>query len=72
MIGCAGRKTTIYDCNYPSMKGKLAAIVYGLRKFEHIHWFKRFKLGTDNIALTYLQSIKLPCGVMARWLNEVQ
>ena len=52
----------MYERNYASMKGELCAVIYGLRKFEHILRFKQFKIRTNNSALTYL----------ARWLNEVQ
>ena len=52
-IAAAGRKTTKYECNYHSCKGKLAAIIYGLRKFEHILKFRRFVIHTDSKALTY-------------------
>ena len=72
MIGCTGRKTTSHEMNYSSTKGELCSIIYGLRKYEHILHFKKFKLRTDNSALTYLYTIKEPRGIMARWLIEVQ
>ena len=65
MIGCAGRKTTVYERNYASMKGKLAAVIFELRKFEHILCFKQFKVRTDNSTLTYLHSKKQPRGILA-------
>jgi len=41
-IAAAGRKTTKYERNYHSTKGELSAIIYALRKWEHILRFKQF------------------------------
>ena len=72
MIATAGRKTTKFESNYGSVKGELAAIVYGLRKFEHILRFRRFIVNTDSGSLKYLQSMKDPRGIQYRWLTEIQ
>ena len=71
-IGAAGRKTTKYEKNYHSCKGELAAIIYGLRKFEHILKFRKFIIHTDSKALTYLQTMKKLTGIYFRWLSEIQ
>ena len=71
-IGAAGRKTTKYEKNYHSCKGELAAIIYGLRKFEHILKFRKFVIHTDSKALTYLQTMKKLTGIYFRWLSEIQ
>ena len=60
MIAAIGRKTTTYEANYESYKGELAAIIWGLRKFDHILRFKPFKIKTDSGALKYVQNIKKP------------
>ena len=70
-LGCAGRKTTRYEANYHSMKGELAAVVFGCRKFEHILKFKKFKLITDSAALKFLHSSKNSRGVIFRWMVEL-
>ena len=72
LIGVAGRKTTRYEKNYHSTKGELAAVLYGLRKFEHILRFKKFLLWTDNSSITWLQTAKRPRGIIYRWLSELQ
>ena len=72
LIGVAGRKTTTYEQNYHSTKGELAAVLYGLRKFEHILRFKKFILHTDNSSITWLQTAKQPRGITFRWLTELQ
>ena len=72
LIRVAGRKTTRYKKNYHSTKGELAAVLYGLRKFEHILRFKKFLLWTDNSSITWLQTAKWPRGIIFRWLSELQ
>ena len=71
-IAAAGRKTTKYERNYHSCKGELAAIVYALRKFEHLLRFKKFLIWTDSAALTYISSMKKIRGIYFRWLSEIQ
>ena len=70
-IAAMGRKTTRYERNYASVKGELAALVWGLRKFEHILRFRPFIVNTDSAALKYLKNIKTPRGIWFRWLQEV-
>jgi hypothetical protein len=60
-----GRKTMCYERNYGSVKGELAAIMHGLRKFEHILQFRKFIINTDSASLRYLRSMKNPRGIMA-------
>lgn len=72
MIATAGRKTTKFEANYGSVKGELAAIIFGLRKFEHILRFRRFIINTDSGSLKYLQNMKDPRGIQYRWLTEIQ
>ena len=72
LIGVAGRKTTPYERNYHSTKGELAAVLYGLRKFEHILRFKKFILWTDNASITWLKTVTKPRGITFRWLTELQ
>ena len=69
LIAVAGRKTTNYEKNYHSTKGELAAVIYGLRKFEHILRFKKFILYTDNSSIVWLRTAKKPRGIIFRWLD---
>ena len=71
-IAAIGRKTTKYEANYHSCKGELAAIVYALRKWEHILRYRKFILHTDHRSLTYLSSMKKLTGIYFRWLSELQ
>ena len=72
LISAHGRKTTSYEKNYASSKGELAALILGLRKYEHILRYKKFIIHTDNSGLTYLMSQKAPRGLSFRWLSEIQ
>ena len=72
MIAATGRKTTQYEKNYPSHKGELSAIMYGLTQFEHILRYRPFTVRTDSGALKYLHNLKNPSGIMSRWLNTIQ
>ena len=47
MISETCRKTTSFEKNYASHKGELAAIIYGLRQFEHILRFRPFVVRPD-------------------------
>ena len=70
LIAANGRNCTPYERNYGSTKGELAALIYGLRTYEHILRFKEFLVFTDASALKYLQNIKKPRGIWFRWLQE--
>jgi dUTPase len=70
-IAAAGRKTTNHESNYPSTKGELCAVVYGLRKWEHILRWRVFEIYSDNSALQWLATMKNPKGIYWRWLAEL-
>ena len=71
-LAAAGRKTTIYERNYASVKGELAAVIFALRRFEHVLRFRHFKLLTDSAALRYIRSLKQSKGIWFRWSMEVE
>lgn len=70
-VAAAGRKTTAGERNYPPTKGELSAIMYALRKFEHILRYKRFVIYCDHKPLQWLQTMKNPKGIYWRWLAEL-
>ena len=72
LIGAVGRKTTGPEKRYPSWKGELAAIMYGIRKFAPILSYRRFTINTDSKALTYFNSLKCNAGMVSRWAEELQ
>ena len=71
LLGCAARKCTPYERNYPSVKGELSALMYCTRKWEHLLRYKKFVVNTDSQALKYLRNLKTPTGIWFRWLEEL-
>ena len=72
LLAAVGRKTTVAERNYPSWKGELSAIIYGVRKFAPILSYRRFRINTDSKALTYFTSLKADSGMLSRWREELQ
>ena len=70
-IAAIGRKTTAGEENYAPTKGELAALIYALRKWEHILRWRPFLLFTDHQALKWLNTMKFPRGIYWRWLAEL-
>ena len=58
LIGCVAHKTTKGQSNYCSWKGELAALVLGLRKWEHILRYKRFIVRSDSLSLKNVKRFK--------------
>ena len=71
LIAAVGRKCTDPEKRYPSWKGELSAIMYGIRKFAPILSYKRFRINTDSSALKQLKSLKQNTGMLARWMEEL-
>ena len=71
MIAAVGRKATCGERNYPSWKGELASLVFGVRKFHHILSFAPFIVVTDAAALKHLHTLKNTRGITGRWLAEL-
>ena len=59
LIAAAGRRTTPGEKNYASWKGEYAALVYGIRKYEHILSYKKFYVKTDRMTLCHHPNIFL-------------
>ena len=72
LLVAGGRKTTKPEENYPSWKGELSALTFGLRKYEMILRFKKFRVITDSSALKYLKTMKQAKGIAGRWIEEIQ
>ena len=71
LIAACGRRTTPYEKNYPSFKGELCAVVFGVRKFEHLCKYAPFEVHTDSSALRHLKTLKNPTGILQRYLEEL-
>ena len=70
-IAAIGRKTTAGEKKYAPTKGELAAIIYALRKWEHILWYKPVLLFTDLHALKWLNTMKSTHWIYWCWLSEL-
>lgn len=66
-IGAFSKACDSAEKNYAAHKGEAAAIIYSLRKFEHILRAKKFIIRTDSQALTFMNSLKEARGIWARW-----
>ncbi len=74
MLNCASRVCSKHERNYIAFKGEIAALVYGLRKFEHMLRYKPFLVRTDNTCLTSYQTWQkgAPSGITIRWILYIQ
>ncbi|WP_416879508.1 reverse transcriptase domain-containing protein [Litorimonas sp.] len=70
-IAAQGRGTRGAEPDYPSWKGEMLALIYGLSKYEHILRFRPFRVQTDSTYLTHLYTIRNPKGILARWLMAI-
>ena len=74
MLNCASRVCSKHERNYVAFKGEIGALVYGLRKFEHMLRYKPFLVRTDNTCLISYQSWQkgAPSGITIRWILYIQ
>ena len=66
-IGAISKTCDTAESNYAAHKGEASAIIYLLRKFEHILRAKKFLIKTDSRALTFLDSMCEARRIWARW-----
>ena len=69
LIGCVAKRCSKSEENYPSHKGKLASVILGLNRFEHILLAKPFIIRTDSRCLEFSNGLKDPRGMFARWIT---
>ena len=67
IIGCVAKKCSKPESSYSSFKGELAAILLGVRKFEHLLRLKKFLIRSDSKSLVSLKNMKDPRGIFVRW-----
>ena len=66
-LGCVAKKCNQPESGYPSHKGEMAAVILGLKKFEHILRAKPFILRTDSQGVKFMATVKEHRGIWARW-----
>ena len=68
-IGYVAKRCSKSEENYPSHKSELASVILGLKRFEHILLAKPFIIRTDSRCLEFLNGLKDPRGMFARWIT---
>ena len=66
-LGCCAAKNDAAAANYSSNKGELAAVILGLKKYEHILSWKKFTIITDNACVSFIRNLKNQKGIYSRW-----
>ncbi len=66
-LGCVAKKCNKAQSSYAPHKGEMAAVIIGLKKFEHILRAKPFIIRTDSRCVQFLHSMKEYRGIYARW-----
>ena len=64
MIAAGGRKCNQAESHYPSWKGKMMALVTGIRKWDHLLVTRKFKVCTDSSPLTHMLSLRMTKGII--------
>lgn len=60
-----------HEKQYCITRKELLAVVRALKHFHHYLYGRQFLLRTDNSAVSWMQSLKVPTGQTARWLQEL-
>ena len=68
LIACISRSNNKSQRNYSAWKGETLAIVYALKKFEHILSYRPFIIRTDSSFQLFLSTTKEATGMVFRWL----
>jgi RNase H-like domain found in reverse transcriptase len=57
---------------YTTTEKECLAVVFELRKIQHLFHGEDFEVVTDHIALTWFLSLREPKERLARWIVEIQ
>ena len=69
VIAYASKALSKSQKRYCTTYRKLLALVLFVKHFRHYLWGRRFIIGTDHAALTWLLSFHEPQGMLARWIS---
>ena len=72
LIAAAGKKCNAAERAYGSTKGEMAALVYGVHRFQYYLNLNKFIIRTDNKSLTYLANMNHVNNIWSRWVQLLQ
>ena len=72
IIACWSKVCNSHEQKYSSLKSELCALVYALKKFEHLLMYRKFIVHTDSRGLQYFRTLKSINSVMYRWIAYLE
>jgi len=71
VIAYMSKCLNVHERSYCVTRKELLAVEVALKKFHTYLYGQKVLLRTDNAAVSWMTSLKLPTGQMARWLQEL-
>ena len=72
VIAYMSKSSNEHEQKYCTTRRELLAVIMALKTFHHYVYGQEILLRTDNIALSWLRSLKAPTGQVARWLQQLE
>ena len=72
VIAYMSKSINQHEQRYCTTRKELLAAITGLKTFHSYLYEQEILLRTDNIAVSWLQSLKAPNGQIARWLQQLE
>ena len=72
VIAYMSKSSNEHEQKYCTTRRELLAVIMALKTFHHYVYGQEILLRTDNIAVSWLRSLKAPTGQVARWLQRLE
>ena len=72
VIAYMSKSSNEHEQKYCTTRRELLAVIMALKTFHHYVYGQEILLRTDNIAVSWLRSLKAPTGQVARWLQQLE
>ena len=72
VIAYMSKSSNEYEQKYCTTRRELLAVIMALNTFHHYVYGQEILLRTDNIAVSWLRSLKAPTGQVTRWLQQLE